>query len=179
MITQFQGLTVRELEEKDQPFLVKWLSDPEVLQFYEGRDQPFDLEKVKQEFYEIDDGVTKCIVEYKGERIGYIQFYKVEAYYREKFGYKSERTFGLDQFIGEVDYWNKGIGTTLVKNMARYLLNRENADHVVMDPQTQNHRALRCYEKSGFKIVKLLPKHEWHEGAYRDCWLMEYQQNIE
>ena len=43
------------------------------------------------------------------------------------------------------------------------------------DPQAWNERAIRCYEKCGFKKVKLLPKHELHEGEYRDCWQIEYK----
>lgn len=46
---------------------------------------------------------------------------------------------------------------------------------VVMDPQTWNKRAIRCYEKCGIKKVKILPEHEFHEGRYRDCWLIEYK----
>jgi len=43
----------------------------------------------------------------------------------------------------------------------------------VMRVQGRHEDAVRCYEKSGFKKVKLLPAHELHEGAMRDCWLME------
>ncbi len=44
-----------------------------------------------------------------------------------------------------------------------------------MDPQAWNTRALRVYEKNGFKKKKYLEKHEMHEGELRDCWLIEYQ----
>ena len=71
-------------------------------------------------------------------------------------------------------YWNKGIGTKLVSSVVEYLIREKGADRIVMDPQTWNERAIHCYEKCGFEKVKLLPKRELHEGAYRDCWLMEY-----
>jgi aminoglycoside 6'-N-acetyltransferase len=41
--------------------------------------------------------------------------------------------------------------------------------------QGDYNRAIRCYEKAGFTNIKLLPKHESHEGEYKDCWLMEFQ----
>lgn len=50
ILFQNQGLTVRTLEEKDDILLAKWLSDPSVLEFYEGRDNPFDLNKVREVF---------------------------------------------------------------------------------------------------------------------------------
>lgn len=58
--------------------------------------------------------------------------------------------------------------------MVNYLIHDKNADRVVMDPHVRNTRAIRCYEKCGFKKVEILPKRELHEGEYQDCWLMEY-----
>ncbi|WP_181346997.1 GNAT family N-acetyltransferase [Thalassobacillus sp. CUG 92003] len=169
MLFQQSKLRVRSLEERDKLILAKWLSDPSVLEFYEGRDRPFDVNKVETEFFQHNDDVTGFMVEYDGVRIGYIQFYVCDDY-----GYADELIYGIDQFIGEPSYWNRGIGTLLVSSMAVFLCDHKQAERVVMDPHVTNERAIRCYEKSGFKKVKLLPKHEWHEGAYRECWLMEY-----
>lgn len=175
MLIEKENLKIRYLKEADQHLLVKWLSDSAVLEFYEGRDIPFDLEKVIKEFYGPEDDVKKCIAEFKGTPIGYIQYYQVTPetstlnYYDGK-----ETIYGIDQFIGEPAYWNKGIGTLLVRSMVGFLKKQRAADRVIMDPQVTNDRALRCYEKCGFKKVKLLSKHEFHEGEYRDCLLMVY-----
>lgn len=40
------------IQNGDQRHLAKWLSDPAVLEFYEGRDSPFDVNKVQQVFYD-------------------------------------------------------------------------------------------------------------------------------
>ncbi len=42
-----------------------------------------------------------------------------------------------------------------------------------MDPQCRNARAIACYEKCGFKKIRILPRHEMHEGEMRDCQLVE------
>ncbi|MFX3647788.1 MAG: GNAT family N-acetyltransferase [Paenibacillus sp.] len=169
-------ITVRFLEIEDEHQLMKWLTDPKVLQYYEGRDRPHDLEMVREHFYNQDDNATRCIVEYGGNLIGYIQFYELEEEERTEYGYEDtdEIIYGTDQFIGEVDYWNRGIGTQLVQSMQVYLINEKQARKVVMDPQAWNLRAISCYEKCGFQKIKLLEKHEQHEGQMRDCWLMEY-----
>lgn len=168
-------LVIRVLKKEDAVLLAKWLSDPAVLEFYEGRDNPFDLAKVMGVFYQPDNEEVKCIVEYDGEAIGYIQYYRLDAETTKVYGYEDGIIFGMDQFIGESSHWNKGIGTALVSSMAEYLMGVEKADRVVMDPQARNARALRCYEKCGFEKVRLLPKRELHEGEYRDCWLIEYR----
>jgi aminoglycoside 6'-N-acetyltransferase len=95
---------------------------------------------------------------------------------RELYGYGPDGIiYGTDQLIGEVEYWNKGIGKVLVKAVVEHLVKTKQAEKVVMDPQEWNVRAIRCYEKCGFKKVKLLPEHEWHEGKYHNCWLLEYR----
>ncbi|MDO6782400.1 GNAT family N-acetyltransferase, partial [Marinovum sp. 1_MG-2023] len=66
----------------------------------------------------------------------------------------------------------------LVRSMVDYLLEKKRADRVIMDPQRTNSRAIRCYEKCGFKKVRILPKHEFHEGELRDCWLIEFNRSI-
>lgn len=176
MLFENENLIVRELMFEDNLLLAKWLSDPQVLAFYEGRDNPFDLERVNKKFYNRENETIRCMIEYDGAKIGYIQFYLLDEETSKQYGYSlnSETIYGIDQFIGEHEYWNKGIGTLLVSSMVQYLINIKNADKVVMDPQSRNERALRCYEKCGFKRVKLLPNHELHEGERRDCWLLEY-----
>ena len=175
MIYESGLLKVRKLEKKDNILLVKWLSDPSVLEFYEGRDNPFDLDKVNKVFYSSEDDEVRCIVEYDNKAIGYIQFYKIDSETSMLYGYKTEIIYGTDQFIGERNYWNKGIGTLLVTSMINFLIEDKKADYVVMDPQARNVRAIACYEKCGLKKVKILPKHDLHEGEYHDCWLMEYR----
>lgn len=175
MLFQKGKLTVRRLEQKDQELLVKWLSDPVVLEFYKGRDNVFDLEKVQKVYYDGDDTIVRGIIEFDGTEIGYVQYYPLDSVAKESFGYdENSIVYGTDQLIGEIDYWNKGIGKVLVKAVVEHVVKTEHADTVVMDPQEWNVRAIRCYEKCGFEKVKLLPEHELHEGEYKNCWLVEY-----
>lgn len=169
-------IEIRHLQDSDKPFLVKWLSDPAVLQYYEGRDNPHDSERVNAHFFNRKDEATRCIAEYEGKPIAYIQFYLVDDESKRVYGYEEvqESIYGTDQFIGEVEYWNGGIGTLLVNLMKKFLTEQKGASRIVMDPQAVNVRAIACYEKCGFKKVKILPKRELHEGEWRDCWLMEY-----
>lgn len=177
ILVQSANLSIRELKEEDIPLLAKWLSDPAVLEYYEGRDRPHDEALVWRHFYENRDDVIPGIIQYQGLDIGYIQFYLVDGEERKIYGYEHgyETIYGMDQFIGEPAYWNRGIGTALMRMMVRFLMEEKKADYIVMDPQAWNARALNVYEKCGFMKKKLLTRHEWHEGEYRDCWLMEYR----
>lgn len=43
---------------EDAELISKWLSDENVLQYYEGRDQPFNLEKTKEKFFSEDGEIV-------------------------------------------------------------------------------------------------------------------------
>ena len=57
--------------------------------------------------------------------------------------------------------------------MAGYLKKEMAADIIILDPHKSNPRAIRAYEKVGFKIFGSLPEHKLFEGKREDCWLME------
>ena len=177
IIFESHDIGIRRLEPKDAGLLVKWLSDPVVLEYYEGRDRPHDLDRVLKHFYEkSEEVVTRCIIQHKSKDIGYLQFYLIDNDEVEKYGYTGFKgeIFGMDQFIGDTDLWNQGIGSLIIKETVKYLIEVEQADKIVMDPQAWNARALRVYEKIGITKKKYLEKHEMHEGEWRDCWLIEY-----
>lgn len=166
---------LRRMEDTaaDYNLLARWLTDPRVLEFYEGRDNPFPVEKVREKYAPrvlAVEGVVPCIMEYAGHAIGYLQFYLADPveYQFEGRG----RVYALDLFIGVPEYWGRGAGTQFVRLLLCHLFERQGADWVILDPHVDNARAIRAYEKCGFRKIKLLAQHELHEGRYVDCWLM-------
>ncbi len=66
-----------------------------------------------------------------------------------------------------------GFGTLFLGMMADYLKEHKSAEVMLLDPHQNNNRAIKAYEKAGFKIIKALPEHELFEGKKEDCWLKE------
>lgn len=168
----------------DYNLLAKWLSNPVVLEYYEGRNNSFNLDKVIRKFgprARGEDQVTSCIVGFKGYAVGYIQYYKIDFddydLRRKIDTSKYIAPYGMDLFIGDTAYWNMGIGTKLVRLVIEYLFNNENVDAIFIDPQTWNKRAIRCYEKSGFSPVAVVEKRELHEGEFKDNLIMVISKN--
>jgi aminoglycoside 6'-N-acetyltransferase len=181
MLLQTDEISIRLMHDDmhDYELMAKWLSDEKVLEYYEGRDNPFSLERVIAEYQGIvrgDDVVVACIFSFQNQPIGYLQYYALdEMPETDRQLYDLENpggTFGMDLFIGETEYWNQGIGCKVVSKIIDFLFDEFGATRVVIDPETWNTRAINTYEKCGFKKVKLLPKHELHEGEYHDSWLM-------
>ncbi|MGH1285940.1 GNAT family N-acetyltransferase [Bacillus toyonensis] len=178
MLFQKGDLLVRYVIEDDAPIISKWLTDPEVLQYYEGRDNPQSVEKVLNHFiHNPSSNEKRCLIEFDEVPIGYIQMYQVDSEWKALYGYeKSHHVWGMDQFIGEPTFWGKGIGTKLVQAAITYIVENVGAEAIAMDPKVSNKRAIKCYEKCGFKKMKILKEHELHEGKLEDCWLVEYKQ---
>ena len=164
-------LRIRTLTNDDFVFMLKWLTDERVLEFYGGRDKKYTLEEIKKHFSEEwGDEVFRVIIEYQGVSIGYGQIYKMydELYVECHYPKTDEIVYGMDQFIGEPEYWSKGIGTKYVKMIFDFLKKERNADAVILDPHQDNFRAIRMYQKAGFRIIKDLPEHELYEGKKED-----------
>jgi len=176
-IIKQKEISLRLLNEQDKNLLLKWLTDKRVLNFWEGKSAFFDLDRITEDFYgEENVEVIRAIIEYQGQPIGYCQMYKLDKELLNEYEYPltNKIVYGIDQFIGEPEYWGKGIGTDFMKLVLQYLTNEKGAEIVILDPHADNPRAIRCYEKVGFKKIKFLPKHELHDGEMVDCYLMEY-----
>ncbi|MBW4561698.1 MAG: acetyltransferase [Mojavia pulchra JT2-VF2] len=181
MLVHKDEITIRLMQDnmQDYQLMAKWLTDEKVLEFYEGRDNPFPLARIVETYKPMvmgEDPVIPCLVYYHNTPIGYLQYFLLnnlsetdrQMYCLEK----TNNVYGIDLFIGETNYWQKGIGTKMLSAFVNYLFEVLRADKIVIDPHVDNIRAIRCYEKCGFVKVKLLPAHELHEGKYPDSWLM-------
>ncbi|BCL35458.1 GNAT family N-acetyltransferase [Nostoc sp. MS1] len=186
MLVAKDEITIRLMEDKVENYqlMAKWLSDERVLEFYEGRDNPFDLERIIEAYQPMvrgNDAVKPCFIYYQNITIGYLQYCLLDDLPEaDKQTYcleKTDNVYALDLFIGEPNFWNRGVGSKILTVAVNYIFEVFLANKVVIDPRVENTRAIRCYEKVGFVKVKLLPAHELHEGKYSDCWLMAIEGN--
>ena len=83
--------------------------------------------------------------------------------------------WALNIEIGEPELWNRGLGTRAVVALLRYLFVEKGAAEVVLSPVADNARAIRSYEKAGFRKVRLITNGEFLGGEWRDAWLMSVQ----
>ena len=108
MLFQKDNVSVRYVVEEDAPIISKWLTDPEVLQYYEGRDDPQSVEMVLNHFIHNPNSPEKrCLIEFDDVPIGYIQMYPVDSEWKTLYGYEeSQNVWGWinlleNRLIGE------------------------------------------------------------------------------
>ena len=107
-------------EPGDYQAMSKWLSDPRVLEFHEGRDHPLALEQIESEYaprIRGEEDVTPCLIILQSVPIGYMQFYLVGEESRNSYGLPAdeclEAVYGIDQFIGENFVLESRLGHTI------------------------------------------------------------------
>lgn len=175
-------LAVRHLHNavSDYAHLLQWLTTPEVLEWYEGRDTRFDLAEILAEYgpggeHEVNRTIP-TIIELDGEPIGYAQLYELDdpedaATFDLEDG---SGIWSLDLYLGRPDLFGQGIGRAVCRAAAEFLLDRHGACDVVIIPYTDNARAIAAYRAAGFDGDHVVREHEMHEGVMRDGLRLHY-----
>jgi aminoglycoside 6'-N-acetyltransferase len=154
-------VVLRPLAEGDVARIVGLGADPEVARWWPGLTTEHVGEKARGE----DEGVVSMAILDDGEVAGLIQYHEEED--------EEYRHAGLDLFLG-TPFQDRGLGTDAVRTMARHLVEERGHHRLVIDPAAHNERAIRCYEKVGFRRVGVMREY-WldPDGVWRDGVLLD------
>ena len=83
------------------------------------------------------------------------------------------RTATLGIFIGNKNYWSKGYGTEAIQLILDFGFNYLNLNNIDLALMEFNERALKCYQKCGFKEIGRRRKCNFINGKYYDSILMD------
>jgi aminoglycoside 6'-N-acetyltransferase len=144
-------LRFRPLAADDFPLLLRWLSKEHVKQWWDDGDDT--LEKVVRNYGEPEPLLERFILvgSYKSgvKPIGYFQYYLLP-----------DGSIGIDQFIGEEECINRGVGTNAIQMFVEMIMRERKPTSIILDPSPKNKRAIRCYEKAGFKHYETRAREE-------------------
>jgi aminoglycoside 6'-N-acetyltransferase len=156
-----EQVVLRPLRPDDRDALIGVLSDPSVVAIWDTR----GAEHSSDELLAGDHGLTVWAIEVDGEFAGSIQ-----ASENDDEDYKSA---GIDIFM-HARFQGRGLGTDAVRTLARHLLEVRGHHRLTIDPAADNARAIRTYEKVGFKPVGVMRRYERGvDGTYHDGLLMD------
>lgn len=128
--------------------MLEWLSKEHIKQWWDDGDDT--LEKVALHYGNKNDAARFLLIEITNEKkkekpIGYFQYY-----------FAAGGAIGIDQFIGDETYLNRGTGEKTIRMFVELIKQKHNPAFIVLDPSPENKRAVRCYEKVGFKHYKTI-----------------------
>lgn len=150
-------ITFKEFTLEDVPLYYRWAEEEHVknVWFLDGyQPKEYILKKIEGNGMEYP-----FLILANNQPIGFIQYWDVHArdlIEKEKHDYftgSAPGTYGIDIFIGEKSFLDKGYGTEILLGFTKLLFDKYGAKRIVVDPSTENKRALRCYEKAGFKFA--------------------------
>ena len=135
----------------DLPLVRRWLAAPHVTQWWGDPDEQFGLVSEDLE----QPAMDQFVVTIDGRPFAYLQCYAQTAGPDNRLGIHPSGTRGIDQFIGEADMLDRGHGSVFIRSFVDSLLTA-GTPRVVTDPDPGNARAIRAYEKAGFRKDRLV-----------------------
>jgi aminoglycoside 6'-N-acetyltransferase len=136
------------------------LTDPIVDEWWQALDPAADArEKATQ------DEIAVWAIEVDGKVVGLIQAdEETDPMYRHA-------SVDIVLASGAQD---RGLGSDAVRTVVRWLIDVRGHHRITIDPAASNHRAIRAYERVGFRPVGVLRVYEraregtWHDGLLMD-----------
>lgn len=154
-------VAIRPGERDDVAPLHAVLSEESVTRWW-GEPEP--AESLADQLRGDADGVL-LVVEFDGRLAGGIQYsQEPDPKYRHA---------GIDIFVGH-KYQGRGVGPEAIGLLARFLFEQRGHHRITIDPAAANQRAIRCYQKVGFRPVGVLRQYErGNDGQFHDGLLMD------
>lgn len=153
----------------DLQLLHRWLNDPEVMQYWDGRDHPATFDRVEARFRRSIDGSDREAVRYMIEAdgvegaeprcVGMVQYGRVQP--------RAKNT-QIDLLIGEPSFRDTGFGAEAVRVLLAHLFVSLKVHRVWFTVRVPNERAMRGAERAGFTREGVLREHDHLEGQFVD-----------
>ena len=157
-------LSPRNTEDVEK--FTEWLNDFETTDYIGRSHQTVTLDGEKKYLEEtIKEESVFAIVDIKEHKlIGNIGLHQLDHV---------NRTATLGIFIGDKEYRSQGYGTEAIRLILDYGFNYLNLKNIKLDLMEYNQRALKCYQKCGFKECGRRRKCRFINGKYYDSIEMD------
>ena len=156
-------VALRHHVPENLPAVRRWYSDPELAKLTRYQTRPMTGEEIDQFFRTrliARDALAYAIhVRDTGRLVGLTTFSALDPD-------NGSALFHIT--IGERDAWSQGYGTEAAELMLEHAFTRLNLHRIALTVFSFNNRAIRSYEKAGFRIEGRLRDAIWREGRYWD-----------
>ena len=149
-------ITFRPLERADLPMLCEWIARPHVAEWW---DAPPTLAEALEEFGPLIAGAVPhraYIALLDDMPLGFVQSYVPSECHDDGWWLEEHDAGvrGIDQFLVDSGSLGRGLGTSMVRAFVDRLFEAPEVTRVQTDPSPANTRAIRCYEKAGFRAAR-------------------------
>jgi aminoglycoside 6'-N-acetyltransferase len=153
------ALTLRPFDPADLPALLRLVNDPAVAAWWGTYDAAALLDELT------DDSMTVWTIVVDGAPAGVVETTEeLDPDYRH---------VSLDIFLS-ADLHGRGLGADALRTVLRHLFAECGHHRATIDPAVENERAIRSYERVGFRPVGVMRAAERApDGRWRDALVMD------
>jgi len=154
------------LEERDEFY--KLATESYGSQFWYDRKEK--AERTKEDFFrDWHEGYFDSSRPFDGQcfwivvnrrKIGQVNYNKID---------KWNKNVEVDIIIGTKEYLGKGYGSDALKTLIKYLFKNFDLNKIWIGARANNPRAIKAYEKAGFKKEAVLRETDYFKGKFVDC----------
>jgi RimJ/RimL family protein N-acetyltransferase len=156
-------VVLRRHRRENLDAVLRWYRDPELARLTRYQTRPMTTEEIEHFFHSrllSPEALAYAIHVRDDDRlIGLTTFSSLDAD-------NGSALFHIT--IGEPDAWGKGYGTDTVRVMVRHAFRSLGLHRVALSVFSFNERAIRAYEKVGFRVEGRLREAIWRDGRYWD-----------
>jgi len=140
------------LKVSDLPLLHDWVNRSHVAEYWDG---PVELAAMFSNFKDhiTSDYVFGYLALLGQKPVGYVQTYEASKVGDGWWPDIEPGTWGIDQFLADGATLGAGLGTKMVMAFSEFVFKSHGAQKLITDPSPDNPRAIRCYEKAGFRAI--------------------------
>jgi RimJ/RimL family protein N-acetyltransferase len=167
-VIRAERIYLRPAERADLPTFVRWFADAETTRHLALR-APFSLAMEERWFNQVVEGQGKtqyffviCVLP-DGRPIGGADLRNLDLE-------NGRAEFGIT--IGEKDEWDKGYGSEALSAICDFGFGSLRLERISLEVYEDNPRAIRSYEKAGFKHEGRLRNAHFREGRHSDVLVM-------
>jgi len=147
---------------------VRWMNDPNVVQFLESRFKSHSKEDL-QDYVKVmnaDDSnfLFGLYLNDTNQHIGNVKIGPVNQVHRHA---------GIGLIVGKKELWGKGLGREVISLATDYAFSSLNLNKLTTTIYASNTASYRAFSAADYTLVGTLKKHVFSKGVYEDCVFVE------
>ena len=160
-------VVLRRPELRDVKSLYEYRNDPDIVQLLGGFSKGYstkDIEDWLESHRARDDEIVWVIAEKEGDRcVGHVGLYNIDH---------RVRCAEFAIMIGDKACWGKGLGKQVSISVMEYGFEQLNLHRIKLTVLVTNVRAVKLYEKIGFRKEGTLRHEQYRDNQYVDVLVM-------